>query len=147
VVHKLLGQEKVTAPQLQLVFLLKCHTVVSAGIQIPICCCSYPSGVDHIIDEVELLACFKDGPSVVDGLHVVDPHEIVVVTVLISEQLELRVKGARCLQRVVSQVAISELNSLVKRVEREVKGLQELVDFRVIATCRHSPLVADVNLG
>lgn len=69
---------------MQLYLFLKSLTIVSACHECPIGCFANPSGVLDIVNEVELVAYLEDGKPVVDSLNLVDPNEVVVVTVLTS---------------------------------------------------------------
>lgn len=99
---EILREEEVATPDQMLVLLFVGLTFVPADIDFPGGTNSNPSRIDEVVDESVFPAALKNGISVLDGIDLVDPEKVVVVTVLIAEQLELRVKAVRRCQGVLS---------------------------------------------
>lgn len=120
--HEFLTEEEVTAPNLELYLIFEGLTVVSAYIHFPFCCFANPRGVLNIVNKAEGIGNPEYGESIINGLDLIDPNEVVVVSVLLAVQLELRMKRLVCFERFHLQVFSRELHSLLQRVQREVEG-------------------------
>jgi hypothetical protein len=66
---------------------------------------------------------------VVVGLHLVDADEVVVVPIHGHIEHELRMKAALGVERVLIQVVLVELNSLVDDEECKIEGREEGLDL------------------
>lgn len=125
----LLREEEITTPQDGLILLFECLTIISAGIDLPDCSLSNPSWIGGVIYKLVIVSSLKDGPPVVNGLDLIDSNEVIVVSVLVPEQLELRMETTASLKRVLVQVALDKFHFLLDSKHSEVEYFQELVDL------------------
>lgn len=130
-----------------LVLLLVRQAFVSTDVDLPSGADSHPRWVDEVVQESILRCALEDGISILNGVDSVDPDEVVVVPVLVSEQLKLRVEAVGRCQRILAQVIIRELHSLLQGEKREVEGRQKQVYFTGVFAVRIANLVADLDLN
>ena len=145
--YNVVAEEKVGAPEVMNLVLLKRLASVSASISSLNVFLANPGRKHLSINEGVLSLGFEDSPSVVAGVHIVDPQEVVVVSVLVEVQLELGMKQANSYQWILAQSLLRQFCILNQGVKSEKMRAQKPSDLCIRLTVGVMPLWARVNFS
>lgn len=110
---ELIRKEEETAPELMLLLYLKCLTTIPCDVLFIVSSRSNPRWINGQVQISELLVIHEGCPSRrVCSLYQVESQEVVIVSVLLSIQLELRMEDVLCHHWAQAQVLVFKLSSL-----------------------------------